>query len=98
MTAEFMTLQEIVQTARTQLSRGDWDYLITGADTETSLKRNRLAIDRLALNVAGLPEMGAIHTGGERMNVVVLVLLRFVEAEAASENDIGQIEKLTKLM
>jgi len=49
MPAEFLTLQEIVKRARGQLSRGDWDYLIGGAETETSLKRNRLALDRLAL-------------------------------------------------
>jgi glycolate oxidase len=47
--AEFLTLQEIVQRARGQLARGDWDYLIGAAETETSMKRNRLAIDRLAL-------------------------------------------------
>ena len=62
MTAEFMTLQEIVQKARTQLSRGDWDYLITGADTETSLKRNRLAIDRLALKARVLTNVSSVHT------------------------------------
>ena len=62
MTAEFMTLQEIVQKARTQLSRGDWDYLITGADTETSLKRNRLAIDRLALKARVLTDVSSVHT------------------------------------
>jgi isopentenyl diphosphate isomerase/L-lactate dehydrogenase-like FMN-dependent dehydrogenase len=49
MPVSFATLQDIVIEARQQLSQGDWDYLIGGADTETSLKRNRLAFDRLAL-------------------------------------------------
>ncbi|MGA1373099.1 MAG: alpha-hydroxy-acid oxidizing protein, partial [Pseudomonadales bacterium] len=49
MTVSFATLQDIVVAARQQLSQGDWDYLIGGADSETSLKRNRLAFDRLAL-------------------------------------------------
>ena len=57
-----MTLQEIVLKARMQLSRGDWDYLITGADTETSLKRNRLAIDRLALKARVLNDVSSVHT------------------------------------
>lgn len=49
MTTDFLTLTEIVKRARVQLARGDWDYLVGAAETEGSLKRNRLAFDRLAL-------------------------------------------------
>lgn len=49
MTADFLTLQEMVIRARAHLSRNEWDYLVGGAETETSLKRNRLAFERLAL-------------------------------------------------
>ena len=45
---EFLTLQEIVITARRNLSPEVWDYIIGGADTETTVKRNRDALDRLA--------------------------------------------------
>jgi glycolate oxidase len=48
-TADFMTLSEMVKRARARLPRGEWDYLVGGAETETTLKRNRLAFDRLAL-------------------------------------------------
>ena len=43
------TLHELVQLARKRLARGAWDYLVGGSETETTLARNRLAIDRLAL-------------------------------------------------
>ncbi|HEY6598722.1 MAG TPA: alpha-hydroxy acid oxidase, partial [Pseudomonadales bacterium] len=49
MAADFITLSEMVKRARTRLARGEWDYLMGAAETETSLKRNRLAFDRLAL-------------------------------------------------
>ena len=49
MAADFQTLQEMVQLARSHLGRGEWDYLIGAADSETTMKRNRLAFDRLAL-------------------------------------------------
>jgi len=42
---EFRSLQQIVARAREKLERGHWDYLIGGADTESSLKRNRAGVD-----------------------------------------------------
>ncbi|MCS6779216.1 MAG: alpha-hydroxy-acid oxidizing protein [Geminicoccaceae bacterium] len=43
------TLHELVLLARRRLAKGAWDYLQGGAETETGLARNRLAIERLAL-------------------------------------------------
>ena len=45
---EFIVLPEIVKAAKNNLSRELWDYLIGGAETETTSKRNRQAIDSLA--------------------------------------------------
>jgi len=60
-TAEFKTLQEMVNHARAKLSRGDWDFLVGGADTETSLKRNRLAFERLALKARVLTDVSSVN-------------------------------------
>src|SRR5258708_12124757 len=46
--ARFLNLHEIVVAARAKLDRNFWDYLIGGAETETTVRRNRLAIDSLA--------------------------------------------------
>ncbi|MEO7727377.1 MAG: alpha-hydroxy acid oxidase [Burkholderiales bacterium] len=46
---EFLSLQEIVAAARRNLSQDLWNHLTGGADSETSLKRNRQALDSLAL-------------------------------------------------
>jgi isopentenyl diphosphate isomerase/L-lactate dehydrogenase-like FMN-dependent dehydrogenase len=46
---EFECLHEFIRKARVNLNRNIWDYLIGGTETETALKRNRLALDCLAL-------------------------------------------------
>ncbi len=45
---KFRTLHEMIEMARAKLSDEHWDYLLGGADTETSLNRNRMALDSLA--------------------------------------------------
>ena len=45
---DFQTLHQIVKTARENLDDDAWDYVMGGADTETTVKRNRLALDKLA--------------------------------------------------
>src|SRR5262245_22474766 len=47
--ANFVSLQEIVATARKNLPQELWDHLWGGADSETTLLRNRQALDSLAL-------------------------------------------------
>jgi glycolate oxidase len=46
---EFVSLQEIVAKARRKLPKHLWDHLSGGADSETTLLRNRAALDSLAL-------------------------------------------------
>ena len=42
------TNEEIIQLARNNLDQGPWDYLVGGAESETTMRRNRLAFDKLA--------------------------------------------------
>ena len=48
MTADFVTVEPIIQAARKRLNQGTWDYLAGGAESETTLRRNRAAFDRIA--------------------------------------------------
>lgn len=41
-------LHEFVTLAKTKLDQGPWDYIAGGSETETTLIRNRLALDSLA--------------------------------------------------
>jgi len=47
--ANFVSLQEIVRAARRNLPQDLWDHLSGGSDSETTLARNRQALDSLAL-------------------------------------------------
>ena len=55
----FQNLHELVAVARANLDRNVWDYLIGGAETETTLRRNRMAIDSLALRPRILRDVNA---------------------------------------
>jgi isopentenyl diphosphate isomerase/L-lactate dehydrogenase-like FMN-dependent dehydrogenase len=58
----FQTLHEIVRAARQNLSTGPWDYLAGGAETETTLKRNRQALDAIAFRPRVLRDVSKIDT------------------------------------
>ena len=47
----FVTNQEIVLAAKNNLNQGTWGYLCGGSESETTLRRNRLAFDTLALSL-----------------------------------------------
>jgi isopentenyl diphosphate isomerase/L-lactate dehydrogenase-like FMN-dependent dehydrogenase len=49
MATEFACNQEIVATARKKLPHDVWDYLTGAAESETTLRRNRYALDKIAL-------------------------------------------------
>ena len=46
--ADLLNLHEIVARARTNLNQNDWDYIVGGCESETTLRRNRMALDSLA--------------------------------------------------
>src|SRR5262245_22769412 len=45
---DFVSNEEIIQEARRHVDQGAWDYLVGGSESETTLRRNRLAFDRVA--------------------------------------------------
>ena len=45
---EFATLHEIVKAAKIRLNPNIWDYLIGATETETTMRRNRMALDSIA--------------------------------------------------
>src|SRR5229473_2687395 len=54
----FQTLHEIVKAARVNLNDNFWDYLIGGAETEMTARRNRQALDSVAFRPRFVPELG----------------------------------------
>ena len=55
-----LNMHELVPLARQALDAGTWSYLRSGADTETTVRRNRLALDSLALEQGILNDVSQI--------------------------------------
>lgn len=45
---EFQSLHEIIRKAKHNVNRNVWDYIYGGAETETTVRRNRMALDAIA--------------------------------------------------
>ena len=61
-TEEFLTLQEIVAAAQRNLPPGPWSYLIGGTETETTVKRNRHALDSIAFRPRVLRDVSRVDS------------------------------------
>jgi glycolate oxidase len=74
---EFLTLHEVVATARAQLAPGPWSYLIGGTETETTVRRNRQALDALAFRPRVLRDVSRVDAGatclGRKVRLPVLL-------------------------
>jgi glycolate oxidase len=60
LTEKYLTLQEFVTAARDRLDDHPWNYIVGGTETETTQRRNRLAIDRIALRPRVLNDVSEI--------------------------------------
>ena len=62
---EFYNLHEIVHKARANLNQNDWDYIVGGTETETTLRRNRMALDSIALRPRVLRDVSKVDSSVE---------------------------------
>src|SRR5262245_65978888 len=74
---KYQTLHEIVRAAKMNLAPGPWDYMAGGTETETTLRRNRIAIDSLAFRPRVLRNVSKIDTSsslfGRPMRITVMM-------------------------
>lgn len=77
MIPEFLSNEEIVLAARRSLGQGPWDYLVGGAESETTMRRNRLGFDRLGFRPRVLVDVSRIDPStsflGQRLRIPVLL-------------------------
>jgi len=60
--SDLLNLHEIVAKARQNLNQNDWDYIVGGAETETTLRRNRMALDSIAFRPRVLRDVSKVDT------------------------------------
>ncbi len=77
LTERFQALHEFVPAAERALSREIWGYLVGGAETETTVARNRAALDSLALRPRVLRDVSAVSAAaaflGHRLRLPVVL-------------------------
>src|SRR5437660_12290430 len=65
-TTEFLNLHEIIAKARANLNQNNWDYIVGGTETETTLRRNRMALDSIAFRPRVLRDVSRIDASVTR--------------------------------
>src|ERR1700719_5323711 len=73
---EFQNLHEFVRKARARLNQNAWDYIVGAAETETTLRRNRMALDEIAFRPRVLRNVAevdpSVEVFGRKLRLPVL--------------------------
>lgn len=74
---EFWNIHELVAAARAELDPGAWDFIVGGSETETTLRRNRSALDAIAFRPRVLRDVSRIDCSryvlGTRLRLPLLL-------------------------
>jgi isopentenyl diphosphate isomerase/L-lactate dehydrogenase-like FMN-dependent dehydrogenase len=62
---EFLNLHEFVAKARQNLNQNAWDYIVGGVESETTLRRNRMALDSMAFRPRVLRDVSKVDASTE---------------------------------
>ena len=77
MSLDFVTNQEVIIAARRNLTQDVWDYLSGGSESETTMRRNRLGFDSLALRPRVCVDVSKIDTSttflGQKLRIPVMM-------------------------
>jgi len=77
MSLDFVTNQEVIIAARRNLTQDIWDYLSGGSESETTMRRNRLGFDSLALRPRVCVDVSKIDTSttflGQKLHIPVMM-------------------------
>jgi isopentenyl diphosphate isomerase/L-lactate dehydrogenase-like FMN-dependent dehydrogenase len=74
--SDLLNLHEIIAKARQNLNQNDWDYIVGGVETETTLRRNRMALDTIAFRPRVLRDVNKVDASvtqfGRKMRLPVM--------------------------
>ena len=77
MPVDFVTNQEIVQAAYRNLTQNVWNYLSGGAESETTMRRNRFGFDSLAFRPRILVDVSTVDTAatflGHKLRIPIML-------------------------
>jgi glycolate oxidase len=102
-----MTLHELVKKARQKLTLDDWDYIVGGTETETTLQRNRMALDSIAFRPRVLRDVSGLDPSteflGRRLQLPLMMapvgsLELFAREAAAASGKAAQRYKIAHML
>src|SRR6201747_2425451 len=64
---EVQNLHEFIRKARANLNQNAWDYIVGAAETETTMRRNRLALDEIAFRPRVLRDVSKVDASVQVM-------------------------------
>src|SRR3979411_1484736 len=74
---EFQNLHEFVTKARANLNQNSWDYIVGASETETTMCRNRMALDEIAFRPRVLRNVTKVDTSvevfGRKLRLPVMI-------------------------
>ena len=77
MSVDFLTNHDMIVMARRNLNQDNWDYICGAAESETTLRRNRLALDCLAFRPRVLRDVRNVDTSaeflGQKLRIPILL-------------------------
>src|SRR5438309_1310003 len=62
---EFQNLHEFVRKARSRLNQNAWDYIVGASEMETTMRRNRMALDEIAFRPRVLRNVAQVDASTE---------------------------------
>ena len=73
---DYLNLHEFVAKARQNLNQNHWDYIVGAAETETTLRRNRMALDSIAFRPRILCDVSKVDASvglfGQKLRLPVM--------------------------
>jgi len=76
MSLDFVTNEEVIQAARARLPQSAWDYLSGASESETTMRRNRLAFDKVAFRPRVLVDVSSVDPSttflGHKLRIPVM--------------------------
>ena len=74
---QFQNLHEFIRQARANLDQNAWDYIVGAAETETTMRRNRMALDEIAFRPRVLRNVAKVDASvelfGRRLRLPVVL-------------------------
>ena len=74
---EFQNLHEFIRKARSRLNQNAWDYIVGASETETTMRRNRMALDEIAFRPRVLRNVAEVDAStevfGRRLRLPVMI-------------------------